>query len=262
MVDRARVPGLTFGEVADVFDRVRRQYPPALIDDVLAYADLAGSGRRALEVGAGTGKATLAFAERGVPVVAVEPDEAMAAVLAGLVVGRSNVEVVRSTFEEFRPAEAFGLLYSADAWHWTQPEHRWRLAAQALAPGGTLALFWNRDHIEDPALRQAMIEIIAEFTPRIVVANAPAEPAELLTEWPASELAEQRDFTDSLARVYPSRLTVSSVDYLTHVSTRSQIRMLDEPARTRLFAALAEVFDGDVPLAVNAPLHLARRRPG
>ena len=33
-----------------------------------------------LEVGAGTGKATVLFAERGIPVVAIEPNAKMAAV--------------------------------------------------------------------------------------------------------------------------------------------------------------------------------------
>ncbi|MGE5828434.1 MAG: class I SAM-dependent methyltransferase [Micromonosporaceae bacterium] len=258
MAGGVRIPGLTFGEVADVFDQVRREYPTALVDDVLAYAGR--SGRRALEVGAGTGKATLAFVERGVPVVAVEPDEAMAAVLARHVAERGDVQIVHSTFEDLRPGEAFGLLYSADAWHWTQPERRWQLATQALAPGGALALFWNRDRIDDPALRQVLIDVLAEIYPTSVVADAPAEPAALLAEWPADELAQQAAFTDVVARIYPSRSIVSGAQYLTHMSTRAQIRMLDEPTRARLFAVLAEPFDRDVPLALHAVLHLARRR--
>lgn len=256
----ARVPGLTFGEMAEVFDQVRWRYPPALVDDVLAYADLSGPHWRALEVGAGTGKATLAFAERALSIVAVEPDEAMAAVLARRVGDRGHVQIVRSTFEEFRPAEGFGLLYCADAWHWTQPDLRWRLAAEALAPGGTLALFWNHDRIDDPALRQAMLDVLAEIAPAIVVADAPTEPASLLTDWPASELAQRPEFTDLIARVYPSRRTVPGADYLSFMSTRSQVRMLTESTRDRLLAALADVFDGGVALAVHAVLYLARRR--
>ncbi|GIF76535.1 class I SAM-dependent methyltransferase [Asanoa siamensis] len=71
-----RPAGRVFGEVAEDYDRVRLPFPAALVDDVLGYSHLAGP---ALEVGAGTGRATVAFAERGVPVVAVEPDAAMAA---------------------------------------------------------------------------------------------------------------------------------------------------------------------------------------
>lgn len=49
---RARV----FGEVAGEYDRIRPGYPDQLFDDVIAYAAL--GSRQALEVGAGTGKAT------------------------------------------------------------------------------------------------------------------------------------------------------------------------------------------------------------
>ena len=136
-----RIRARVFGEVADEYERVRPGYPPALVDDVLAYAGPAG--RPALEVGAGTGKATVAFAGRGVPVTGLEPDPAMAAVLARRTGGVPGVSVVPCAFEAYRPDRRYGLLYSAQAWHWTDPVRRWRLAAEALAPGGALALFWN-----------------------------------------------------------------------------------------------------------------------
>lgn len=262
MADDGRVAGLRFGEVAADFDRVRFGYPVALVDDVLAYSALEHSGRRALEVGAGTGKATLDFAARGVPIVAVEPDEAMAAVLARHVSALGHVRIVRSTFEEYQPGEAFGLLFCADAWHWTQPEVRWRLASRALASGGALALFWNRGRIDDAGLRQEMLRVLAEIVPAVVVDDNPIEPDLVLTEWPGHELAERSDFEELVGRVYPSHRTLPGADYLTHMATRSQIRMLAEPVRARLLAALAEVFDGAVPLAVQTVLYLARRRAG
>jgi hypothetical protein len=48
----------------------------------LSYVGPRDAGRRALAVGAGTGKATLAFAARGVSILALEPDHAIAAVLS------------------------------------------------------------------------------------------------------------------------------------------------------------------------------------
>jgi SAM-dependent methyltransferase len=125
--DRARV----FGEVADEYERIRPGYPAALYDDVLAYARLGGTAA-AIEVGAGTGKAARAFAERGVTVTAVEPDPAMAAVLARSLADRPEVTVVNSTFEDHVPDRRYGLLFSAQAWHWTDPAVRWRRAAAAV----------------------------------------------------------------------------------------------------------------------------------
>src|SRR5690349_24247882 len=66
---------LSFGVVAEAYERFRPAYPVELFDMVMAYAGQ--PVRTALEIGAGTGKATRLFAQRGVTVTAVEPDGAM-----------------------------------------------------------------------------------------------------------------------------------------------------------------------------------------
>jgi SAM-dependent methyltransferase len=251
-------PGLVFGEVAEEFDRVRLSYPAALVADVLDYSHVVRTARRALEVGAGTGKATLAFAARGVPIVALEPDNAMADVLARHTANEPDVRIVRTTFERYQPAEGFGLLFCADAWHWTQPDTRWLLAAQALARGGALALFENNGRIDDPHLQRAMLDVLAEITPGIVVHDDPISPTGVWSHWPGSELADRDEFEDLAARTYPSHLIMSGRDYLTYMSTRSQCRMLAQPIRQRLLDALESVFSGEVPIAVETVLYLAR----
>jgi hypothetical protein len=130
-----------------------------------------------------------------------------------------------------------------------------------LAAGGVLALFWNFERIDDSTLRQAMLDVIAEIAPIIVISDAPPESTRLLTEWPANELAERPEFSDLVGRIYPSRQTFSGADYVAHICTRSQFRMLPESIRIRLLAALAEVFDDVVPLTIDTVLYLARRRP-
>ena len=64
---------LVFGEVAELYDGARAGYSEAVVDDVLHYLGGDSRARRALEVGAGTGKATVAFAARGLAIVALEP---------------------------------------------------------------------------------------------------------------------------------------------------------------------------------------------
>jgi hypothetical protein len=192
-------------------------------------------------------------------VVAVEPDGAMASILNRYV--GDVVRIVRVGFEEYEPEEAFGLLYSADAWHWVRPQVRWALASRALAPGGPLALFWNNARIDDPVLRQSMVDVVVEVAPSIVIADDPVTKDGLLRVWPGTELVGRSDFEDIDTRLYRSNLTMSGADYLTHMWTRSQIRMLAEPVRSRLFEALIDVFDGVVPLTVDTGLYLARRAP-
>lgn len=105
-----RAPRLVFGEVAELYDRVRPSYPDALVDDVVELAG-AGNGARdaplaALEVGAGTGKATVMFAQRGVTVHALEPSAAMAAIARRKCSRYEAVTIEEIDFERWRSPDA------------------------------------------------------------------------------------------------------------------------------------------------------------
>ena len=197
-----RDPARVFGEVADDYDRVRSAYPAVLFDDVLDYGRPDIAGRPALDVGAGTGRATVAFAEKGLPVVAVEPDDAMAQVLARRAARFPDVQVVRDSFEDFRPTQPFGLLFSAEAWHWTVPETRWSLAADALGNGATLALFWNTERIAEPSLRTSMLQIFAQHAPSVVINDEPVTAEQVWHRWPGNELSGVTAFEDLTSHHY------------------------------------------------------------
>ena len=251
----AREPGRVFGEVAEDYDRVRPGYPAALVDRVFGYGVPPGP---ILESGAGTGKATVAFAGRGRPITAIEPDPAMAGVLTRTVPG---VRLVPSTFEEFTPEDEFALLYTADAWHWTDPATRWAHATRALMPGGVLALIINGERVADPVMRQSMVDVYAELMPEVEVdlLNGRITVDDVWGRWPGSELAERFEFTKRTAEVFSYPMKRSAADQLALLATRSRFRMLPPEAQKRLSKALADVFTTDVSLVVDAVLHLARR---
>ncbi|GGK73332.1 hypothetical protein GCM10012284_04000 [Mangrovihabitans endophyticus] len=251
-----------FGEVADDYDRVRPAYPAALFDDVLRYGQPDIGGRRALEVGAGTGRATEAFARKGLPVVAVEPDDAMADVLARRVARLSGVHVVRGSFEEFCPTERFGLLFSAEAWHWTQPETRWSLAADALGNGATLALFWNNERIAEPDLRSSMLRVFERHARPVVINDEPVTSEQVWQRWPGDELSDCAAFESLASHHYRRRRNMPKADYLGLTQTRSQFRMLSPSMQQDLLAALTRLFSDEVPLVIDTTLLLARRRKG
>ncbi len=56
--------GVSFDEVAELYDAVRPAYPEQLFDDLLAIAATPDRGR-VIDVGAGTGQATEQLARRG-----------------------------------------------------------------------------------------------------------------------------------------------------------------------------------------------------
>jgi SAM-dependent methyltransferase len=167
---------LVFGEVAELYDRVRAGYPDAAVDDVIGFAGADGPLLRALEVGAGTGKATVSFAARGLEILALEPSAEMAAVARRNCRPFPRVRVESVTFEDW-PAAAgrFGLVFSAQAWHWVRPEVRYGKAAEALRAGGTLALLWNRVRWQGEPLRDDLEDLYRRLAPDLY-ARHPAFP--------------------------------------------------------------------------------------
>lgn len=122
---------LSFGAMAEAYERFRPGYPVQLFDMVMEYA--AQPVRTALEIGAGTGKATRLFARQGVTVTATEPSGAMLAELRKHV--PANVRTMQAAFEDLQPGERYGLVYAAAALHWTNPQNRWSRMAALLEPG-------------------------------------------------------------------------------------------------------------------------------
>ncbi len=69
----------TFDEDAALYDSIRPRYPEQLFDDIILQTGL-DPGAKVLEVGCGTGQATVGLAQRGFRIVCVELGDALAAV--------------------------------------------------------------------------------------------------------------------------------------------------------------------------------------
>jgi len=128
---------LSFGAVAAAYERFRPGYPDEVVDQVLAYAGR--PVRTALEIGAGTAKATRLFARKGVAVTATDPDPAMLSELRRHVL--ATVTTVQAAFRDLPLTPAYDLVSAAALLHWTEPDGRWARVAGMLAPGGVFASF-------------------------------------------------------------------------------------------------------------------------
>jgi SAM-dependent methyltransferase len=129
---------------------VRPGYPEELFDDVVSLSGIPPGGR-VLEVGCGTGQATLPFARRDYRVLCVELGQNLAAVARRNLASYPRAEVLTADFEDVPlPEGAFDLAISATAFHWLDPAVAYPKLARALLPGGALALFWN-EHVRRDA---------------------------------------------------------------------------------------------------------------
>lgn len=259
-----RTKGLVFGAVAELYDRARPGYAEPLVDDVLAFA---GATRPdVIEVGAGTGKATVAFAPRAGDLVALEPDAQMATIAERRCRDLENVRIERSTFEAWEPGEErFDLLVSAQAWHWVNPEVGYPRAHAVLRPAGVLALLWHRSVWDDGSVRDALIAVYEELAPGLLAAT-PTFPGLVGTEADArrpEEIESSGLFGEVEVHSHPWRRDYSTSEYLELLGTQSDHVLLEPAPRDRLFDAVAGVLDGAggwVTVPYMTFIFLARRR--
>lgn len=240
---------LSFGSVAQQYERYRPGYSEDLVDVVLQYAGRPVSS--AVEVGAGTGKATRLFAGRGVEVTALEPDAAMAAVLRQTTAGLSVVPV-ETTFENYRSARRVDLVFAAAAWHWTDPTTRMARAVDLLAPGGVLALFGSSVEPADPDLCAALQQIESEVLPDDSNSGE-------VHPWSLEELEATEGLTECTQRDLPRVVTQSAETFVGRLATVSAYLMLSPVARAEALRRIQSVLPVQVEVDANIQLSLARR---
>lgn len=159
---KARHMAESFGSDPERYDRTRPGYPQAMVERIVESSP----GRDVLDVGCGTGISSRAFQASGCSVLGVEVDPRMAELARA---GGTEVEVC--AFEAWSPAgRTFDAVVAGQTWHWIDPVVGAQKAAQALVPGGRLAVFWNVQQ-PPPDLDEEFSEVYRRVVPDLPVFN-------------------------------------------------------------------------------------------
>ena len=241
-----RLSAQSFGSAAELYDRFRPSLRAVVIDDLAALRPV-----DVLDVGCGTGKGAAELISRGMRVRGVEIDERMAAVARG-----RGVPVDVGAFESWDAAERrFDLITCADAWHWIDPARGIEKAASVLRPGGTLALFWSFQLLDDN-VDAIFRRIYDKHAPRALTHSyfplqAQGEPFEPIPEFSPIE-----------TRAYRWDATVSADEWTGLVATFSDHRRLAPQVLTTVQAALYEAIEdlgGTITVSRGTQAAFARR---
>jgi SAM-dependent methyltransferase len=233
----------TFDQAADLYDRARPGYPRAQVDD-LAELTGVGAGSRVLEIGPGTGQATLPLAERGCRVVAVELGPGLAAAARRKLARFPGVEIVTTGFEDWPlPAERFDLVLAATAFHWIDPAVRVVKAADALRPGGWLATI-STHHIAggDESFFAEAQTCYERWDPETPSGGVALEPAADIPH-ASDELDRSSRFGPARFRRYEWELPYTAASYLDLLRTYSGHRDLDPGSQAGLLGCIAHLID-------------------
>jgi SAM-dependent methyltransferase len=239
--DRQRLRA-TFNQAAELYDRARPGYPPALFGDLAELAGV-GPGCRVLEIGPGTGQATLPLAERGCRIVAVELGAELAAVARRNLARFPQVQIVTAGFEDWPlPAEPFDVVVAATAFHWIDPAARVSKAADALRPGGVLAIIATH-HIAggDEAFFADVQACYERWDPDTPPGLRLPTAADIPTA--SDELDRSGRFDPPSVRRYEWEQSYSTAGYLEVLRTYSGHRAMEPTAQANLLDCIAGLID-------------------
>jgi ubiquinone/menaquinone biosynthesis C-methylase UbiE len=149
-----------FRRQARGYARFRRDYSDALYDAITAFAGVA-AGRRALDLGCGTGFVTASLAARGWRVTGADFSQPMLAEARAFL--GAGAGLLRTRAEALAVADArVALLTCGTAFHWLAPRPTLDEMTRVLAPGGAVALFWRYPAPEAPT-PGLIREVMARF---------------------------------------------------------------------------------------------------
>lgn len=260
MIDSEHRDGLCFNSVAENYDRYRPGYSEALFHEIAAYADLT-SGANVLEIGCGTGKATLPLLELGCSVTALEPGDELASVARRNCAAFRELRLLQVRFEEYDgEGGPFDLICSATAFHWIPAEIGYPKLSALLKQGGCAALFWNIriPASGDPELFDRIQAVYRKYRPE----SRPPEKVGLSRYSSCLKSLARHGFRRIQVRVFRDFFTASAEEYLGLLNTYSDHLALPSSVRLPLECELTDVISasvGRLPVENRQELYLAEK---
>ncbi len=238
------MPELTeaFDAVANEYLRARSEYPEELFDRVFDIAQLS-VGSRVLDVGCGSGQATLEFARRGCSVQGIDPAKNALDLLAKRVGDLSGIELHWSSFEDYKYEEQFSLIACAQAFHWLDLETAPHRMADLLCEGGYVALFWHLQDVAPDSSQADLYTLSSEFFKSFPVMNPPEYGREFIDAM-ADVLKHSGRFEDLRITEYPWDQSYDPEMFKTLFRSASNFARLGANAKQKINDALDAHLDG------------------
>lgn len=250
---------LTFNEDASNYDKMRPTYVQELFHDVIGFTSL-NSGKEALEIGIGTGQATLPLLETGCRITAIELGEALAQFSKKKFAHFPHFQVINMDFESAAlDDDRYDLIYSATAFHWIPQEIGFTKVYRLLKRGGGLALFWNRPFpAQEDDLHHAMQKLYGKYRPSDpkLVPHNEERCLEMV------DTMRRYGFVDVNYKLYHQTRAFDAQSYVSLLNTYSDHRAVEEEKRKRFEQEMIETindYGGQVKLYDTIDLYLARK---
>lgn len=256
MVDFER----TFDNAAMDYDRSRLVYGKELYNDLFKYKQI-HSGSKVLEIGIGTGKATLPVLETNCHLVAIEPGEHLANLSREQFQAYPHFSLYNVALQDYVcPAGSFDLIYAATAFHWVPEEYGYKRVYELLKSGGAFARFAY--HAGSDKQRKALTSEIQALYKEYM--HCESEPREYCEEDARrlSEIAKKYGFVDTQYKLYHFTKDFTADEYMELLRTYPDHMAVEQSNREKLFNAIHHAINksgGIITVYYTMDLQLARK---
>lgn len=236
------------------FDKFRFRYCDELFGDIIKYSNL-DAGKKALEIGPGTGQATEPILKSGCSYLAIELGENFAEDMKNKFSPYKNFNIVNADFETY-PLErnTYDLVYSAATIQWIPEKIAFPKVYDILKGNGTLAMFMTHSDYKTP--NEALYERIQDIYSRYFKPEIP------YTKKINYNNAVDYGFKDFERHEYHQVKELTAEDYISFISIHADHLTLTEPDRSKFFQGIRDAilsFGDKITLNNNIILYLARK---
>lgn len=211
------------------YDKSRPGYPSELFEDIFDYANLC-SGSIVIEIGIGTGQATLPFLQKGCNLTAVELGDRLAGYCKQKFSAYEKFNIINADFlKADLPEKHFDLILSATAFHWIPKDSGYAKIKSLLKSNSVLALFWNHPFVSntEDKTNLASMAVYQKYRPND---KPPIQFDESKCQVIINELAHY-GFRDIHSKIYRRTRTLTSEEYINLIKTYSDHNALPEQIR-------------------------------
>jgi len=238
---------LTFNEVPEEYDNLRPRYADALFMDVIQFSAL-DSTKKALEIGIGTGQATLPFLTIGCELTAIEIGDKLARYSREKFKAYKRFKVVNQDFESVALEEnSYDLIYSASAFHWIAPEVGMSKVYRLLKTGGVFAWFSVQPAPTQEYIHDELEKVYEEYGRYFNGGKMQFDQMPEVRKHQSYRVNafKQYGFIEIQNKLYSGSRTLNARDYALLCSTYSDHRAIPEKERIPFLQKIEDVINNN-----------------
>ena len=263
--DNRKELGGTFDTAVSLYEKMRPGYVDELYKAIFDYVSI-DENSSVVEVGSGSGQATLPILKTGCALTAVEYGENFSTLLKDKFKEFSKFKVLTGKFEDVElEKDAYDLIFSATAFHWVPEEIGYPKVYSMLKEGGAFARFANRprNSKNDPELAEEIDAIYNDHYNKYYGVK-PGTKA-WFTEDTAREISQipgKYGFTDITYHLFHRERVFTAKEYIQLLGTYSDHIAIEESIRKVFFSRIEEAIlrhGGTITISDTLDLELARK---